>query len=185
MRIQLSDHFTYKRLIQFVISPILMMVCTSLYSIVDGFFVSNFVGKTPFAAVNLIMPVCMALGTIGTMVGTGGSAIVSKALGEGKRELANRYFSMLVYFSIILSIILSIAGFIFARPIAAALGASDELLEYCVIYSRFLFFALTPFVLQNIFQSFFALGNSRCGNRNRNRTDGRRSYSCYIFCGEK
>ncbi len=155
MRIQLSDHFTYKRLIQFVISPILMMVCTSLYSIVDGFFVSNFVGKTPFAAVNLIMPVCMALGTIGTMVGTGGSAIVSKALGEGKRELANRYFSMLVYFSIILSIILSIAGFIFARPIAAALGASDELLEYCVIYSRFLFFALTPFVLQNIFQSFF------------------------------
>lgn len=155
MRIQLSDHFTYKRLLQFVLSPILMMVCTSLYSIVDGFFVSNYVGKTPFAAVNLIMPVCMALGTIGTMIGTGGSAIVSQALGEGKRENANRYFSMLIYFSVILSILLSVIGFILARPIAITLGAEDELLENCVIYSRILFIALTPFVLQNIFHSFF------------------------------
>ena len=105
MRIQLSDHFTYKRLLQFVLSPILMMVCTSLYSIVDGFFVSNYVGKTPFAAVNLVMPVCMALGTIGTMIGTGGSAIVSQALGEGKRERANCYFSMMVYFAIIVSLV--------------------------------------------------------------------------------
>lgn len=96
MRIQLSDHFTYKRLLRFVISPILMMICTSLYSIVDGFFVSNYVGKTPFAAVNLIMPVCMALGTVGTMIGTGGSAIVSMTLGAGKQKDANRYFSMLV-----------------------------------------------------------------------------------------
>lgn len=155
MRIQLSDHFTYKRLIRFVISPILMMICMSLYSIVDGFFVSNFVGKTPFAAVNLIMPVCMGLGTIGTMIGTGGSAVVSKALGEGKREQANKYFSMLVYFAIVLSILLSAVGFIFARPIASALGAEGELLENCVIYSRILFIALTAFVLQNIFQSFF------------------------------
>lgn len=155
MRIQLSDHFTYKRLLRFVISPILMMICTSLYSIVDGFFVSNYVGKTPFAAVNLIMPVCMALGTIGTMIGTGGSAVVSQALGEGKREQANRYFSLLVYFSIVLSVILSAVGFIFARPIAAALGATGELLENCITYSRLLFTALTPFVLQNIFQSFF------------------------------
>lgn len=155
MRIQLSDHFTYKRLIQFVISPILMMICTSLYSIVDGFFVSNYVGKTPFAAVNLIMPVCMALGTIGTMIGTGGSAIVSQVLGEGKRKEANQYFSMLVYFAVVLSILLSCVGFVFARPIAGALGASGELLENCVIYSRILFIALTAFVLQNIFQSFF------------------------------
>lgn len=155
MRIQLSDHFTYKRLLRFVLSPILMMVFTSLYSIVDGFFVSNFVGKTPFAAVNLIMPVCMGLGTIGTMIGTGGSAIVSKTLGEGKREQANRHFSMLVYFSVILSVILSAIGFIFAPPIAALLGASGELLKNCVIYSRILFIALTAFVLQNIFQSFF------------------------------
>ena len=155
MRIQLSDHFTYKRLLRFVISPILMMICTSLYSIVDGFFVSNYVGKTPFAAVNLIMPVCMGLGTVGTMIGTGGSAIVSQALGEGKRQQANRYFSMLVYFAIILSIVLSVIGLAFARPIAGMLGAENELLENCVVYSRILFITLTAFILQNIFQSFF------------------------------
>lgn len=155
MRIQLSDHFTYKRLLQFVLSPVLMMICTSLYSIVDGFFVSNYVGKTPFAAVNLVMPVCMALGTIGTMIGTGGSAIVSQALGEGKKEKANQYFSMLVYFAVVLSIVLSLIGFLFARPISILLGAEGELLHNCVVYSRLLYFALTPFVLQNIFQSFF------------------------------
>lgn len=155
MRIQLSDHFTYKRLLRFVISPILMMVCTSLYSIVDGFFVSNYVGKTPFAAVNLIIPVYMALGTIGTMIGTGGSAVVSKVLGEGKKEYANQYFSMLISFAIILSIVLSCIGFVFARPIASALGAAGEMLENCVVYSRILFIVLTAFVLQNTFQSFF------------------------------
>lgn len=155
MRIQLSDHFTFKRLLRFVASPVLMMICTSLYSIVDGFFVSNYVGKTPFAAVNLIMPVCMGLGTIGMMIGTGGSAIVSQALGEGKREQANRYFSMLIYFSIILSVLLSIIGLIFARPIAVLLGATGELLEHCIVYSRILFIGLTAFVLQNVFQSFF------------------------------
>lgn len=155
MRIQLSDHFTYKRLLQFVLSPILMMIFTSLYSIVDGFFVSNYVGKIPFAAVNLVMPVCMALGTLGTMIGTGGSAIVSQVLGEGKREKANRYFSMLVVFSVILSLFLSVIGFVFARPIASALGAEGEMLEQCVTYSRILYISLTPFVLQFIFQSFF------------------------------
>lgn len=155
MRIQLSDHFTYGRILRFVMSPVLMMICVSLYSIVDGFFVSNYVGKTPFAAVNLIMPVCMAFGSIGIMIGTGGSAVVSKTLGEGKRKEASQYFSMLVYFAVILSLVLSVTGFVFARPIAAALGAEGELLENCVIYSRILAFALTPFVLQNIFQSFF------------------------------
>lgn len=155
MRIQLSDHFTYRRLLRFVISPILMMICTSLYSIVDGFFVSNYVGKTPFAAVNLVMPVCMAIGTIGTMIGTGGSAIVSKALGEGKHKQANQYFSLLVYFSIIGAILLSLCGFVFARPIASLLGAKGELLKNCVIYSRILFLTMTAFILQNIFQSFF------------------------------
>ena len=155
MRIQLSDHFTYKRLLRFVVSPILMMVCTSLYSIVDGFFVSNFVGKTPFAAVNLIMPVCMGLGTVGTMIGTGGSAVVSKALGEGRREAANQYFSLLIYFAVAISLALTVIGFAFARPIAVWLGAEGELLEDCIVYSRILFIALPPFVLQNIFQSFF------------------------------
>lgn len=155
MRIQLSDHFTYRRLLRFVVSPILMMICTSFYSIVDGFFVSNYVGKTPFAALNLVFPVCMAFGTVGIMIGTGGSAVVSKTLGEGKREQANRYFSMLVYFSIGLSLVLSVLGFALARPISVALGASGELLEYSVLYSRLLIVALTPFVLQNVFQSFF------------------------------
>lgn len=155
MRIQLSDHFTYKRLLRFVISPIMMMIFTSLYSIVDGFFVSNYVGKTPFAAVNLIMPVCMGLGTIGTMIGTGGSAIVSQVLGEGKQEQAKRCFSMLVYFAAILSVVLSVIGFAFARPIAIALGATGELLENCIVYSRLLYIALTAFVLQYVFQSFF------------------------------
>lgn len=155
MRIQLSDHFTYPRLLRFVISPILMMICTSLYGIVDGFFVSNYVGKTPFAAVNLVMPVCMAFGTVGIMIGTGGSAVVSQALGEGKRKEANQYFSMLVYFTIGLSLVLSAIGFLFARPISFALGARGNLLEDCVLYSRCLILALTPFVLQNVFQSFF------------------------------
>ncbi len=155
MRIQLSDHFTYRRLLRFVVSPVLMMICTSFYSIVDGFFVSNYVGKTPFAALNLVFPVCMAFGTVGIMIGTGGSAVVSKTLGEGKREKANQYFSMLVYFSIGLSLALTVAGLVFARPISIALGAGGELLEYSVLYSRLLFAALTPFVLQNVFQSFF------------------------------
>ncbi len=136
-------------------SPVLMMICTSFYSIVDGFFVLNYVGKTPFAALNLVFPVCMAFGTVGIMIGTGGSAVVSKTLGEGKREKANQYFSMLVYFSIGLSLALTVAGLVFARPISIALGAGGELLGYSVLYSRLLFAALTPFVLQNVFQSFF------------------------------
>lgn len=155
MGIKLSDHFTYKRLFRFTISTILMLMCTSLYSIVDGFFVSNFVGKTPFAAVNLIMPVMMGVGSIGFMVGTGGSAIVSRTLGEGDPERANRYFSMLTYISAIFAVILSAIGFIFTPQIAEALGASGELLHHCVIYGRILFVSTPGFILQNIFQSFF------------------------------
>ena len=155
MKIQLSDHFTYKRLLRFVTSSILMMICTSLYSIVDGFFVSNFVGKTPFAAVNLIMPVMMGGGAIGFMIGTGGSAVVAITLGTGNRERANQYFSMLVYTSLFLGLLLSTLGFIFIRPISVALGASGELLGYCIIYGRILFIGETAFILQNIFQSFF------------------------------
>ena len=155
MRIQLSDHFTYKRLIRFVASSIFMMIYTSLYGIVDGFFVSNYVGKTPFAAVNLIMPIIMGVTCIGFMVGTGGSAVVALALGEGKREQANQYFSMLVYTVSGFSILLSIIGALFVRPISAALGAEGELLEYCVIYGRILFVSQTAFILQSVFQSFF------------------------------
>lgn len=155
MKIQLSDHFTYKRLLRFVTPSIVMMLCTSLYSIVDGLFVSNFVGKTPFAAVNLIFPILTAISTVGFMLGTGGSAIVSMTLGTGQREKANQYFSMLVYAGIVLSIILSVPGFIFMPTIAAALGAEGELLEYTILYGRILVAGQTAFILQNMFQSFF------------------------------
>lgn len=155
MRIQLCDHFTYRRLFRFVLPSILMIICTSVYSIVDGFFVSNFVGKTPFAAINLVMPVLMAVGTIGFMIGTGGSAIVSKAMGEGKKEQASQYFSMLIYTSFIFGVVISIAGFLFMRPISEALGATGELLENCVLYGRILFCGMPFFILQYAFQSFF------------------------------
>ena len=155
MRIQLSEHFTYKKLIQFVLPSIIMMIFTSIYGVIDGLFVSNFVGKTAFAAINLIMPLLMGLSALGFMIGTGGSAIVSKALGEGKRELANQYFSMLVYVSVIGGIILAVSGMFLLRPIAILLGATGELVELCVLYGRILLVSLTAFLLQNVFQSFF------------------------------
>lgn len=153
MKIQLSDHFTYKRLLCFVISPILMIICSSLYSIVDGFFVSNFVGKTTFAAINLIMPVIMAISTIGFMIGTGGSAVVSITLGEGKPELANKYFSLLIYVAMGVGLVLSLLGFIFIRPISILMGADQALLNDCILYGRILFIGQTAFILQNVFQS--------------------------------
>lgn len=156
MKIQLSDHFTYKRLLRFVLPSILMIICTSIYSIVDGFFVSNFVGKTPFAAVNLTFPVLMAVSSIGFMAGTGGSAVVSKTLGEGKKELANEYFSMIIAALFIGAVILSAIGFALARPISIALGANEEeLLRNCIIYIRIGFLSMPVFILQFAFQSFF------------------------------
>ncbi len=158
MRIQLSDHFTFGKLIKFTLSSIAMMIFTSIYSVVDGFFVSNFAGKTPFAAVNLIMPVLMILGTVGFMFGTGGTAIVAKTYGEGDKEKANRYFSLFVYVAFVLGITLAILGFAFIRPVASLLGASGELLENCVVYARIILPALPFFVLQVMFQSFFVAG---------------------------
>jgi len=155
MRIQLSDHFTYKRLLRFVMPSVMMIICTSVYGIVDGFFVSNYVGKTPFAAINLIMPLLMGLGTIGFMIGTGGSAIVSKTMGEGKEELANQYFSMLVWVALGLGTVLSALVFILIRPITLAFGAEGELLENCVVYGRILLCVMPAFILQFVFQSFF------------------------------
>ncbi len=153
--IRLSDHFTYKKLLRFTIPSIVMMIFTSIYGVVDGFFVSNFVGKTSFAAVNLIMPFLMILGTIGFMFGTGGSALVSKTLGEGDTSRANRIFSMIVYISVALGIILSILGIIFIRPVATFLGARGKLLEDCITYGRVILIALPAFILQMEFQSFF------------------------------
>lgn len=155
MKIQLSEHFTYKKLLRFVFPSIVMMIFTSIYGVVDGLFVSNYVGKTSFAAVNLIMPLLMILSALGFMMGTGGSAIVSKTMGEGKKEKANEYFSMMVCVTICGGLVLSTLGFIFIRPIAAALGARGEMLEQCVLYGRISMLSLTAFMLQNVFQSFF------------------------------
>lgn len=155
MKIQLSEHFTYKKLLRFVFPSIVMMIFTSIYGVVDGLFVSNYVGKTSFAAVNLIMPLLMILSALGFMMGTGGSAIVSKTMGEGKKEKANEYFSMMVCVTICGGLVLSTLGFIFIRPIAEALGARGEMLEQCVLYGRISMLSLTAFMLQNVFQSFF------------------------------
>ena len=154
MNIQLSEHFTYKKLIKFTIPTIFMMIFTSIYGIVDGIFVSNFVGAEPFAAVNLIYPAIMVLGAFGFMIGTGGSALVSKTIGEGDKEKANRYFSMLIYLLIVIGIILATIGIIFMEPISKLLGADNTLLNDCVIYGRMLLVFLVPFVLQNSFQGF-------------------------------
>ncbi len=154
MKIQLSDHFTTPRLLRFVFPSIIMMIFTSIYGVIDGLFVSNYVGKTPFAAVNLIMPFLMIMGTVGFMFGTGGSAVVSQALGEGKPDKANQYFSMMVYIVIGSGIVLTLVGLLFLRPIAVAFGASGEMLDNCVVYGRIILCTLTAFMLQNVFQSF-------------------------------
>ncbi len=155
MNIQLSDHFTYKRLLQFTLPSIAMMIFTSIYGVVDGFFVSNFVGKTPFAAVNFIMPFLMILGTVGFMFGTGGSALVSKTLGEGKKQRANEFFSLFVYVSIICGVVIAVLGIIFLEPVARMLGAEGELLSNCILYGRIILIALPAYMLQMEFQSFF------------------------------
>ena len=157
MRVQLSDHFTYPRLLRFTLPSITMMIFTSIYGVVDGLFVSNFVGKTAFAAVNFIMPLLMGLGALGFMVGSGGSALVSRTLGEGDRKKAERIFSMLVYVILTAGVALTLLGQLFLRPIAAALGAEGEMLENCVLYGRIVLLSTGPFMLQNVFQSFFVV----------------------------
>ncbi len=152
--IRLSDHFTYKRLIRFTLPSIGMMIFTSIYGVVDGFFVSNYAGKTPFAALNLIMPLLMILATVGFMFGTGGSAIVAKAFGEGDKERANRCFSLFVYITFALGVVFALLAFIFIRPIAVLLGAQGALLENAVVYARIILLALPFNVLQFLFHSF-------------------------------
>ena len=155
MTIQLSEHFTYKKIFRFALPSIVMMVFTSIYGVVDGTFVSNFVGKTPFAAVNLVWPFLMILGAFGFMIGTGGSALVAKTLGENKKEDANRYFTMLITLVVILGILLTIFGLIVVRPLSHALGAWGQMLEDCVTYGRTLMIFNTAFMLQSVFQSLF------------------------------
>ena len=153
-KIQLSDHFTYRKLFQFTLPSIVMMVFTSIYGVVDGYFISNYAGKTAFASVNLVMPFIMILGGMGFMIGTGGTALVSVVLGQKDHERANRYFSMMIYLTVIMGVILSVLGFTFMKSIAALLGATEEMLADCVLYGRIVISFTTAFMLQNVFQSF-------------------------------
>lgn len=154
MKIKLSDHFTYSKLLRFVFPSIIMMVFTSIYGVVDGLFVSNFAGKTAFASINLVMPFVMILGGIGFMIGTGGTALVSKVLGEGKKEKANKIFTMMIIFTLLLGALLSVIGVISMPWVAKFLGATEEMMADCVIYGRIVTGFTVAFMLQNVFQSF-------------------------------
>ena len=153
--IRLSDHFSYAKLLRFTLPSICMMVFTSIYGVVDGLFVSNFAGKTPFAAINLVMPFIMILGGMGFMIGTGGTALVSKLLGEGKKDEAHSTFSMMVLFTLLLGLVLSAVGFLTMRPVSYFLGATEAMIDDCVLYGRIVTGFTFAFMLQNVFQSFF------------------------------
>ena len=155
MKIQLSDHFTYKKLLKFVFPSIVMMIFTSIYSVVDGLFVSNFVGKTALAAINIIFPFIMAIAALGFMMGTGGSALVGRILGEGDKKLANEYFSLIVYATAIAGTLLSIMGFLLVPTMSRFFGAKGELLSMCILYGRICFASMPFYMLQNVFQCFF------------------------------
>ena len=154
--IKLSDNFTYKKLLRFATAPILMMICISVYSVVDGLFVSNFVGKDAFTAINLVFPYIMVLGAVGFMFGAGGSAIVSKTIGEGKNQLAKSYFSLVTLVAVLSGIVLAVAGILLLQPVSVWMGAEGEVLPLCKTYGTIILCALPFFVLQNMYQSFFA-----------------------------
>ena len=154
MNIQISEHFDYKKLMCFCAPTIAMMICTSIYGLVDGLFVSNFVGKTAFSAVNLVWPFLMIMGCFGFMIGTGGSALVAKTLGEGDKDKANRYFTMLIYLSLGLGTVLSVLGCIFMPSIAKFLGADESMRSDCIVYGRIMVAFNMIFMLQYLFQSF-------------------------------
>lgn len=157
LKIQLSDHFTYKKLLQFTISSIVMMIVTSMYSVIDGLFVSNLVGDLAFSAVNIVMPVAMIIDAFGFMLGSGGSAIVARTLGEGKEDLANRYFSMIIACGVAVALVLTCGCLIFMEPLMRLAGASDKLLPDCVLYGRILIGGAAPFMLQTAFQTFLVV----------------------------
>ncbi len=154
MKIQLSDHFTYQKIFRFVLPSIVMMVFTSIYGVVDGFFISNFAGKTAFASINLVMPFIMIVAGIGFMIGTGGTALVSKYLGQKEEKRANECFTMMVIVVIVSGIIVSLLGIIFMRKISYFLGATEAMIEDCVVYGRIVIAFNMPYMLQNVFQSF-------------------------------
>lgn len=154
MKIQLSDHFTYGKLIRFSLPSIIMMIFTSIYGVIDGLFVSNLAGKTPFAAINLIWPYIMALGSVGFLVGTGGTALISKTLGMGDRKKANEIFSLLTVTCIVCGIGLTVISLFFLRPVAKLMGAEGEILENAVLYGAIVLPAATAYILQFAYQSF-------------------------------
>ena len=200
MKIKLSDHFTYGRLLRFTLPSVVMMVIASIYSVVDGLFVSNLVGDMALSAVNIIFPVAMIIGAFGFMLGTGGSAIVARTLGEGRRELAQRYFSMIIYAVILLGGVLTVVSVWLTEPIARRAGASDALIRDCVVYGRILLLGSVPFMLQVCFQSFFVVaerpqlglaysiaagvpsGDRRGGHRYRAGVCCGRHHSAVLFC---
>lgn len=153
--IKLSDHFTYKKLLRFTVPSIVMMICTSMYGVIDGIFVSNYIGKMSLAAINFIMPVLYIFAMFGYMFGAGGSALVSKTLGEGNRKRANGLFSLFVYISIIFGVFMTVSGYFFMRPLVQWFGAEGELLEQSLIYGHIFLLALTAWILMYVFQLFF------------------------------
>lgn len=155
MKIQLSEHFTYSKLLRFTFPSIIMMIFTSIYSVIDGLFVSNFAGKTALAAINIIYPFIMAVGALGFMMGTGGSALVGRLLGEGEKGKANKTFSLIVYTTAIAGILLSALAFHLVPTVSRLFGASGQLLDYCILYGRICFLSMPCFMLQNVFQCFF------------------------------
>ena len=154
MKIQLSDHFTTGRLLRFALPSIVMMIFTSFYGVVDGIFVSNFTGSTAFASLNLVWPYIMILGGVGFILGVGGTALVSYQMGTGDRKLANRTFSLIVYAGIVVGLLLTLLGELTMAPVCRLMGASEEMLPYCVKYGRVMLLGIIPFTLQNMFQSF-------------------------------
>ena len=154
MKIQLSDHFTTGRLLRFALPSIVMMIFTSFYGVVDGIFVSNLTGSTAFASLNLVWPYIMILGGVGFILGVGGTALVSYQMGTGDRKLANRTFSLIVYAGIVVGLLLTLFGELTMAPVCRLMGASEEMLPYCVKYGRVMLLGIIPFTLQNMFQSF-------------------------------
>lgn len=151
MNIQLSDHFDYKRLIIFTVPSMMMMILSSIYGMVDGYFVSNFVGKNALAAINLIMPFPMICSAIGMMLGSGGAALIARTLGRKQNERANRIFSLVITVSTLIALVSAILGAIFIPEISVLLGANEAILDECVVYGRIFMFSLVPFALQSIF----------------------------------
>ena len=154
MKIQLSDHFTYKKLLRFTLPSIVMMIFISIYGMVDGLFVSNFAGKNALAAINMTMPYIMTFGSFGFMLGTGGTALISKTLGMKEPEKANEVFSMLVTVCVVIGLMLTAISLLLLRPVVTLMGAEGETLENCMTYGFIVLPATTAYILQFSFQSY-------------------------------